>query len=213
MLVCVGIPCLDGKPHIGLVDSLIAETILGFGQGVHFLPLWEVGCSLIGVARNKIARRFLESKADCLIFVDADISWKGGDLAKLARRPEDVVGGTYRTKQDEVIFHVRGNPEPVGDLLRVDGLPGGFIKVSRRALESMKTQTYRDQQGREMRDWFPTGVHDGEYWGEDYGFCRQWRDSGGDVFLDPTIILRHHDGFRSFSSDPLEWLRSIDANA
>ncbi len=82
MLVCIGLPCIDGRPYAGTVDSLLAEQLLGYRKGVHFLILWEIGCSLIGVARNRIADRFLnETKADALIFVDADISWKAGDLA------------------------------------------------------------------------------------------------------------------------------------
>lgn len=212
MLVCVGIPTIDGKPHSNLVDSLLAETVLGYGQGVHFLTLWEIGCSLIGVARNKIARRFLDmSQADCLVMVDSDISWKAGDLAKLAKRPEDVVGGTYRAKtDDEVKFHVRGIPKKRGDLLKVEGLPGGFMKISRHALETMKAETYTDgTTGQQMRDWFPTGMHKGEMWGEDYAFCRQWRDTGGEVFLDPSIKLRHHDGMRCFTGDPADWLKEV----
>jgi hypothetical protein len=211
MLVCVGIPSIDGKPCANTVDSLLAETVLGYGQGVHFLVMWEIGCSLIGVARNKLARRFLDiPQAACLVFVDSDISWKGGELARLARRPEDVVGGTYRAKHDEPVkFHIRGIPEPAGDLLKVEGLPGGFLKISRRALETVKAQPYREESGREMRDFFPTGLIDGEIWGEDYGFCRLWRQSGGSVFLDPSIQLRHHDGFRSYSGDVAAWLEAL----
>lgn len=210
MLVCVGIPTIDGKPHCNLVDSLLAETVLGSGQGVHFLVLWEIGCSLIGVARNKIARRFLDQpKADCLIMVDSDISWVGGELARLARRTEHVVGGTYRAKTEDERFHLRGVPEKRGDLLKVEGLPGGFMKISRHALETMKAPTYCEENGREMRDWFPVGMHDGEMWGEDYGFCRQWRESGGEVFLDPSIKLRHHDGMRCFAGDPAEWIERV----
>jgi len=211
MLVCVGIPSIDGKPCANTVDSLLAETVLGYGQGVHFLVMWEIGCSLIGVARNKLARRFLDiPQAACLVFVDSDISWKGGELARLARRPEDVVGGTYRAKHDEPVkFHIRGIPEPAGDVLKVEGLPGGFLKISRHALETMHAEPYREESGREMRDFFPTGMIDGEIWGEDYGFCRLWRQSGGSVFLDPSIQLRHHDGFRSYSGDVAAWLEAL----
>ena len=209
MLVCVGIPTIDGKLHANLVDSLLAETLMGHAQGVHFLVKSEMGCSLIGAARNKLAKWFLDTKqADSLIFVDSDISWPGGALTALAKRQQDVVGGTYRAKQDEVKFHVRGVPEPDGDLLRVEGLPGGFIKISRTAFESMtNAQAYTTDQGEEMRNWFPTQVIDGALWGEDYGFCRLWRDTGGDVYLDPSIRLRHHDGFRAYTGDPAEWVR------
>lgn len=212
MLVCVGIPTIDGKPCANTVDSLLAEQFIGLQQGVHIIVVWEIGCSLIGAARNLIAKRFLEGKADCLVMVDADISWKGGDLARLASRPEDVIGATYRTKTDsQVVFHVHGKAEPVGDLYRVDGLPGGFMKISRRALEAIPANQYDHHDGTPVSDYFPTGFHDGRFYGEDYGFCRLWRETGGDVWLDPSIKLRHHDGMRAFSGDPLEWLKSNGA--
>lgn len=209
MLVCVGIPTIDGRLHANLVDALLADTLLGHAQGVHFLVKSEMGCSLIGAARNKLVKWFLETKqADALIFVDSDISWKGGTLTALAQRTQDVVGGTYRAKSDDVKFHVRGIPKPVGDLLSVEGLPGGYIKVSRAAIEQMdNAQPYTTDDGVEMRNWFPTDVVDGSLWGEDYGFCRLWRAKGGEVFLDPSIKLRHHDGFRAYTGDPAKWLK------
>src|SRR5690606_40119457 len=85
--VCVGIPTIDGKLHANLVDALLADTLLGHAQGVHFLVKSEMGCSLIGAARNKLARWFLDTpQADALIFVDSDISWKCGALTALAKR-------------------------------------------------------------------------------------------------------------------------------
>jgi hypothetical protein len=208
MLVCVGIPTIDGKLHANLVDSLLAETLIGHMQGVHYLVKSEMGCSLIGVARNKLAKWFLDTKqADCLVFIDSDISWKGGALTDLVKRSKDVVGGTYRAKTDDVKFHIRGEPEPDGDLLKVEGLPGGFIKINRGVFERMDNAApYTTDDGVEMRNWFPTEVVDGSLWGEDYGFCRLWREVGGAVHLDPSIKLRHHDGFRAYTGDVQEWL-------
>lgn len=213
MIVCVGIPVHDGKPYAQTVDSLLAEQFLGLQQGVYLLVQWEIGCPLIGVARNKLARKFLDiPQADSMVFVDADISWAAGDLIKLAQRPQDVVGATYRAKREDDYFHVRGDPECRGDLYSVEGLPGGFLKISRAAFEAMDALTYADENGREMRDYFPTGFHEGRLFGEDYGFCRLWRETGGEVFLDPSIQLRHHDGLRAYTGDPAEWLRARHAN-
>lgn len=207
MLVCVAIPSVDGMVSANTTDSLLAETVLGYGQGVHFLVIWETGCSLIGVARNKLAKRFLATRADCLVMVDADVSWKGGDLARLARHPHDVIGGTYRQKTPEVRFHARHLIGRQGDLYRVEGVPGGFLRISRHALETMKAEPYRDDAGREMRNWFPTDIRGGEMWGEDYGFCRQWRERGGSVWLDPTLDVRHHDGPRAvYAGNAAEWM-------
>lgn len=210
MLVCVGIPSIDGKPYANTVDSLLAETMLGFGQGVHFLVMWEVGCSLIGVARNRLAQRFLDiPEADCLVFVDSDMSWTGGDLARLAKRPQDVIGGTYRAKRDDTLFHVRGSPEKIDDLYKVDGLPGGFLKINRSVFSQIEANPYTDENGRAMRDYFPCGYHDGAVWGEDYNFCRLWRESGGEVWLDPSLKLRHHDGNHLYEGDFEAWLGSL----
>jgi hypothetical protein len=213
MLICVCIPTIDGKPCVNTVDSLLAEQLLGFKEGVYLYVMWEVGCSLIGVARNKLAKRFMETpEADCMIFVDSDISWTAGELAKLARRPADVIGATYRAKRDDDYFHIRGTPKQNGDLFEVDGLPGGFLKISRRALETIKAEPYLDENEREMKDFFPTGMHKGQIFGEDYGFCRLWTESGGKVFLDPSIKLRHHDGLRFFTGDPRAWIGIPDGN-
>lgn len=210
MIVCVGIPAYDGKVCAQTVDSLLAEQFIGSRQGVHILPIWEMGCALIGVARNRLAQAFLSiPEAECMVMVDADIAWKGGALVSLAKRSQDVVGATYRAKRDKVQWHVDGKPEAVGDLYRVDALPGGFLKVSRSAFERIRANRYRDNAGTEWRDFFPTGFHEGRFYGEDYGFCRLWRESGGEVFLDPSIILRHIDGQRVYSGDPKAWLEKL----
>jgi hypothetical protein len=207
VLFCVGIPSIDGKVCAQTMDSLLAEQLLGMQQGVHFLILWELGCSLIGSARNKIAHRFLETKADTLVFVDADISWKAGELVKLAKRSEPVIGGTYRAKRDDELYHVFGLGKQAGDLYPVKGLPGGFLKIDRAAFEAIKPLRYADAQGKAIGDYFPTGFHRGRFYGEDYGFCRLWRATGGRVWLDPSIILRHHDGVRAYTGDPAAWLK------
>jgi hypothetical protein len=208
MLICVGIPVHDGKPCAQTVDALLAEQFIGFRQGVHILVQWQIGTALIGIARNKLAKQFLDiQEASCMVFVDADISWAGGDLIRLARQPHEVIGATYRPKHERETYHVHGKPEPVGDLYKVDGLPGGFLKVSRKAFESIPAQRYRDSVGQEWCDYFPTGVHDGVLYGEDYGFCRLWHETGGSVLLDPSIILKHHGGLNSYTGDPAKWLK------
>lgn len=209
MLVCVGIPVHDGKPCAQTVDSLLAEQFLASRQGVHLLVQWQIGVALIGIARNKLAKAFLDiPEAHRMVFVDADISWTGGDLLKLALREQDVIGATYRPKRERESYLVHGEPESEGPLYRVDGLPGGFLKVSRRAFESMPAQRYSDSMGQEWADYFPTGLHDGVLYGEDYGFCRLWRQTGGTVWLDPDIELRHHDGTRFYTGSPRKWLEA-----
>ncbi len=210
MIIYVGIPSVDGKLHAQTVDSLLAEQFLGMQQGVHILIDWEIGCGLVHVARNRIANRFLAAnRSKALVFVDADMSWKGGSLIRLAKRRQDVIGGTYRVKSpDDYRFHVRGPVEQKGSLLSVRGLPTGFLKISRRALLKMQplAKAYRHSDTETHHDFFPTGVHGRMMWGEDYGFCRLWLKTGEKLWLDPAIPLRHHDGQQVFAGDAAEWI-------
>ena len=46
--------------------------------------------------------------------------------------------------------------------------------------------------------------------GEDYSFCRRWRDIGGKVWLDPEIKLGHI-GFKTFVGTIGSWLKDRGA--
>lgn len=207
MIIHVAVPSIDGKTHTAMVDSLLAEQVLAMQQGVHLLVDWEVGCSLIGHARNRLAKRFLATpECPCTVFVDSDISWPTGSILKLARSPHDVIGATYRVKTSEVRFHLEGEPQRRGDLYAVKGLPGGFMKISRAAFQRIETNGYLERDGSTTWDYFPTGFLDGQYHGEDMGFCRLWRRAGGEVLLDPAIRLRHHGGHEYYTGDVEAWI-------
>lgn len=210
MLICVGIPCVDGKPLAQTVDSLLAEQLVCSQQGVHLLAQWESGLPYVCIARNRLAKRFLAVKeADAMVQIDADVSWPPGTMLKLIQSDQDVIGGTYRTKEPKVRFLVDDidKPEKVGDLWRVAGLPGGFMKITRGALERMATRAYRDNNGEEYQDFFPTGWIDNRYTQEDYGFCWLWRANGGKVWLDPSLHVRHHLGInQTFEGNAAEWM-------
>ena len=42
-----------------------------------------------------------------------------------------------------------------------------------------------------MKTYFDTDVRDGRYYSEDWTFCENWRDMGGDIFVDTRILLSH----------------------
>jgi hypothetical protein len=60
------------------------EQGVAIGAGIEFKAVFLPGCSLITQARNQIVSDFLESDADKLVFIDADVSWEPGDIIKLA---------------------------------------------------------------------------------------------------------------------------------
>jgi hypothetical protein len=42
-----------------------------------------------------------------------------------------------------------------------------------------------------MKTYFDTAVRENRYYSEDWTFCENWRDLGGNVYVDKRILLRH----------------------
>jgi hypothetical protein len=45
-----------------------------------------------------------------------------------------------------------------------------------------------------MIDLFNHGAYQNCWWGEDYSFCRRYREAGGEVLIYPDLNLTHNDG-------------------
>lgn len=217
MKIFVAIPVHDGRVGVETVRALLNErgaaALLGLDLQVALLP----GCSLITLARNQLAADFLASACDRLMFVDGDVAWEPGDLIKTAMRPVDVVGGAYRYKKPEEGYPVQWLDraelwdDPLTGLLEVASVPGGFLAISRAALERLR-EAHPDRayvhEGQAFHAFFHAPVKDGVIWGEDTAFCADWRALGGQVWLDPYLMLSHVGGHSVFSGCISTWLRS-----
>ena len=42
-----------------------------------------------------------------------------------------------------------------------------------------------------MKTYFDTAVRENRYYSEDWTFCENWRDIGGQVFVDKRVLLKH----------------------
>lgn len=213
MRLHVGIPAYDGKVGVETVRALLNERgaafLLNIDMRVSLLP----GCSLITMARNQMAAEFLASDADRLVFVDADVSWEPGDLIKLAMHPVDVVGGAYRFKKAAEDYPVRwlDAPERRDGLLEVETLPGGFLAISRRAIERLREahpERAYEHEGQRFHGFFHAPIEAGRIWGEDTAFCNDWRQIGGQVWLDPDLTLTHTGGAHNYTGHVGDWLAS-----
>lgn len=182
--VYIGIPAYGGV-EAEFLNSVLAGVLVcqaaGWDIDYEVLP----GCSLIAKARNDIAARFIESGRDCLLFLDADLAFDAGDMLRLLERPEDVIGSAYVQKNGLGKYNVRPL-EPLNchdGAWECEGVATGFLKISRQALESMQAPEYDGK-----RAFFECGVVDGQYWGEDFMFCRRYREQGGSVWMLPADI-------------------------
>lgn len=213
MKLYVAVPAYDGKITIETARSLCNEQVMAALSGQEISIQFVPGGSLVTTVRDRIAGDFLASDADRLIFIDSDVSWELGDLLKLAKHPVDFVGGCYRYKQEPEAYpvHYLDKPElwadPETGLLEVSALPAGFLCLSRdvftRLKEAFPNRTYKHFD-HEMHAyfWAPPGG------GEDGQFCNEWRQVGGQVWLDPSFTLTHTGGNPDFTGNIGQWLRN-----
>lgn len=168
------------------------------------------------MGRNQLAQDFMDSGADRLVFLDSDVTFAPGSLVKIARQPVDFVGGAYRFKQDFEAYPVGwldGGQVPVNriGLCLVNSLPGGFLSLSRKVFEVLKAN-HPDRGyvhfGKQAHCYFQMLFKDGNLYGEDSYFCKEWRDAGGQVWLDPELALTHWDGNRPYPGHVGKWLKA-----
>jgi glycosyltransferase involved in cell wall biosynthesis len=190
------------KPYPQFVDSLKASIPLFDAAGFEHCAVSEVGNPYISQARNVMLRKALDAKADVIIFLDHDLSWKPEDLLKLVQTEGEVVAGTYRYKKEPeeymgtVYSGLDGTPA-----IRPDGciaaqwIPAGFLKVTAKAVDQFMGAYPHLLYGPRYSpfvDLFNHGAHNGTWYGEDYAFSRNWLDCGGKIWLVPDLDLTHH---------------------
>lgn len=208
--IWIAIPAYTGQVHLGTMRSIIADLLAFADRGDKVTIFDESGNAMIADCRGLIVAKFLASDGTDLIFVDSDVCWEAGALLKLVDYPVDFAAAIYPQRRDPIDYCVQWLPDrpelradPATGLLEVGGVPAGCMKLSRAMLEQM-TAHYSDtvffcEQAPNKEAW---GLFDpwriGKIkFGEDYSFCRRWREIGGKVWVAPDLILGHV-GFKTF---------------
>lgn len=198
-------PSLAG-PTAPYIESLKASLPSIEAAGYEHGYAQQIACQYISAARANMLRAALDAKADIIVYLDYDVSWRPEDLLKLIETEGDVVAGTYRCKVDqgETPEFYMGAWEVNEDFTpkcRADGaisaklIPAGFLKITRDGVDRFMVQYPELCYGPMYHlsvDLFNHGVHDRLWWGEDYSFARRWRDKCGDIWLVPDLSIDHH---------------------
>jgi hypothetical protein len=187
-------------------------TAAGWTEGM----AQSVGNAYISAARAELVRRALDAKADVIVMVDYDLSWRPGDLLKLLEIEGDVVAGTYRYRQDKEEYmgslHVDAQGRPVlreDGCIRAIGVPAGFLKLTPAAVGRFMRAWPELVYGEAWRpsvDLFNHGAHEGVWWGEDMAFSRRWNEKCGDIWLVPDLEITHWTGDTPYRGNLHEWL-------
>lgn len=146
----------------------------------------------------------MASGMDALFFLDADLNFDGQDFINVLRRPEAVVGGTYRTKEADGVRFTCWPVMPYNwqdGVIEMESIGTGFLRIKREVFERMEAPAVEG-----TKAYFNCRVEDGKYLGEDYAFCKDWREQGGTVWAYPSNIK--HCGRYEYEGDFHRWLRS-----
>lgn len=230
-----------GSPHVFLATpatSLHANYLFAMVKSVCALEKAGIAADYclhtenchVDDARNAIVREFLKTDCDALVFIDADVGWDPSDLVKLCRHDRDIVGGVYPLKnwsrEEDYPIRMKPGAEIWADadgLVECEGLPTGFLKISRRAIETM-VEKFGDRKfwGRnESRDepphiiLFERVYEDHTRYSGDYAFCRKWQSIGGKLYVDPSFSFSHAGQFEWTGTLGSHWRRKhgvVDAN-
>jgi hypothetical protein len=184
----------------------LLETVALLGRhGYHVQPFFVMNNAIISFARAVALKRFMDSGAEHLLFVDADLYWEARGALKLVQSPHEFVAGVYpaKTPEHNKVFQTRNVREcATQNYVETDGVPGGFMRVKRSAIEKMieaypeLTKPYKVERATGERIMlhylFENIIGDDMPLGEDYAFCERWRRIGGKIFICPDIEFSHY---------------------
>lgn len=205
------------RPYDAFLEAVERSVPALDAAGIEHQMVFEVGSPYISWARASMLQKAMKTDASAFVFLDHDLSWEPSDLVTLILHPGEVVAGTYRYKTDNVEYMGTWLVDPDnGDrpVVRDDGtlhgfgIPAGFLKVTRGAVEKF-TAAYPELKFGPEQDYidlFNHGAHKGLWWGEDFAFARRWRACGGEVHLIPNLTVNHHTASAAFPGNLHEFL-------
>lgn len=207
--VVIGTPALYGDVCMTYLQSVLMMTKLFEAAGIDWAFVLNPGDPYLAKVRNAmVTRAFTEyPQFTHLFFIDADVGFDPKAALILVKADLDVAAGIYPKKTDVPEFPCELFLESTdGQIISSNGwckanaVPTGFLCIKRHVLERMAVGrgVYRDLDGKEKYNIFQQGFFPpegektvGDWWGEDYAFCRQWREMGGEIWVWPDIDFTH----------------------
>jgi hypothetical protein len=202
----IGTPAYEGKVYVQYAMSLLDTCELLKSMFIEPVVRVPVSGSLLVADRNRLIQMFWESEAEYMLCIDNDLGWNPHSVVRLLNSGKDFCAGVYPTRNGAG-FTFRPETEEDGrivmcpdtKLLKMQYIPAGFMLFSRKVIETMRNKypelyyTPKDKSSKTESAFcfFDTEVWEGEFWGEDYVFCRRVRDAGFDIWVDPLIEFNH----------------------
>ena len=225
MHLVIGTPAYGGMMCTEYVQSLMSLQDGMQKAGHKVTAIFLGNESLIQRGRNTIAHHFLQTDASHLLFCDADQKFRPQDVAKMIRADKGIIGGCVPMKGinwDRVRMGAVLNHQDLSQLtgiFNINELPGhemadpdqpfqvkhvgtGFMLIRRDVFETLMPHVgyYTNggvtiPKGEKVYDFFKVQNVDGELLSEDYNFCHDYRQHGGEVWAAPWCELGHFGAY------------------
>ena len=208
----IATPAFDGKVDVAYCCSMADTRLLLAAHGIETIIRINTSGSLLVRERNDLIKEFLKTDATHMLCIDSDIAWDARDVKKLLDYDEDFVASLYPARGQKC-FLFRGvygenKRMDVSEklLLEMEYIPAGFMLLKRCVPEKMIEffpQLYYEPKDIALKETagyclFDTEIWGGEFWGEDYVFCRRARQAGFRIWIDPQISLNHAGVTKAF---------------
>lgn len=206
MKLMIATPAYSGKVDIPYALSLANTMHLLQMHQIEVQPLITASGSLLVAERNRIIEAFWNSDCTHILCIDGDLGWPAQAVLAMLESKKEFVAGVYPARGTEKTFLFRPELNPNGTivndkhLLKMQYIPAGFMLLTRSAIEKMRNahvDLYFEPKDKSNLNpqagycFFNTEVWQGEFWGEDFVFCRKAREAGVDIWVDPLIQFDH----------------------
>lgn len=139
ILVCI--PTYSGDVCFQCMASYTQAFIDCMKHDIILAPEFVVGFTLVQYARTWAVKQFMDNPlATHLLWLDSDLGFDYTAIRRLYETGKDVVGGSYTTKsltKSIYPFVACGPVDEKTGLQEVTSMPGGFILMSRKAVEDL----------------------------------------------------------------------------
>lgn len=203
-------PAFNGKVNIQFALSLSELYVLAQKNNVDIETKITASGSLLAAERNRLLEDFWKSDCTHILCIDSDLGFPGEAVFAMLKENKEFIAGVYPARQQGdqkflVIPEMKEGDTVVSDrhLIKALYIPAGFMLLTKEAIKKMREKHSKDycvpkDESRKTEAFmalFNTEVYEGEFWGEDYVFCRKAREAGIEIWVD-TLVEFDHDGIR-----------------
>ena len=223
--VMVAIPSYKGLTCLPFLNALYDTAVVLAEKEIPWKIHIVYGHSYVQAARNDLVSKFLKSDCEKLVFLDEDISWTPDAMLALLESTNLITAAVYPAKTDDVSIF----PLPVVPICTDSGVPlvdGLYIRATRamtgfmcihrevfpkiqEAYPNLAYAIWSKDSTIDMFDFFPQGVYDRTWYGEDFAFCRLWEKIGGEIAVMPDFTLGHHGRGKSWYGNLSEYISQL----